>query len=266
MSTILNKLLDKNKATPVAAEPKAPSAAQAATQKPAPSPNTPSSMDVVGHLTHDLQTLSTAAGAGVVPAATANPVTTTTATANAAAIAAIATTATTSATAKKPKHDLKDFTILRTLGTGSFGRVHLVQKKAGNQFLALKVMKKSEVVRLKQVEHTMNEKKILDEVQHPFLVNMIGCFQDSANLYFVLEYVSGGELFSFLRRSQVGSMCSGRSRFGSCFLFCFVFRHLTTSPADRLGTPLIHGSPFSPIPRTLPSAEIRERRCQVLCC
>lgn len=66
----------------------------------------------------------------------------------------------------------------------------------------MKVLKKSEVVRLKQVEHTINEKTILDQVDHPFLVNMHSSFQDSHNLYMVLEYVVGGELFTYLRKSQ----------------------------------------------------------------
>lgn len=103
---------------------------------------------------------------------------------------------------KKQKFILKDFHVQRTLGTGSFGRVHLVQKTNSDKFLAMKVMKKTEVVRLKQVEHTMNEKKILEIVDFPFLVNMLGSFQDSQNLYFIMEYVPGGELFSLLRRSQ----------------------------------------------------------------
>jgi protein kinase A len=98
---------------------------------------------------------------------------------------------------------LTDFSIHRTLGTGSFGRVHLVQRRSDQQYYAMKVMKKSEVVRLKQVEHTLNEKKILDIIDHPFIVNMVGYFQDTVNLYFILDYVAGGELFSLLRRSQV---------------------------------------------------------------
>jgi len=95
-----------------------------------------------------------------------------------------------------------DFDILQTLGTGSFGRVHLVRLKRTGAFYALKVLKKSEVVRQKQVEHTINEKSILAVVDHPFLVKMLCTFQDCVNLYVVMEYVIGGELFSFLRRSQ----------------------------------------------------------------
>ncbi|KAG0266574.1 camp-dependent protein kinase catalytic subunit [Linnemannia exigua] len=67
----------------------------------------------------------------------------------------------------------------------------------------MKVLKKTEVVRLKQVEHTNNEKMILERVEHPFLINMWGTFQDVRNLYMVMDYVVGGELFSVLRKSQV---------------------------------------------------------------
>lgn len=102
----------------------------------------------------------------------------------------------------RPRLKLDDFNISRTLGTGSFGRVHLIQSKVNSRFYAMKVLKKTEVIRLKQVEHTNNEKHILESVAHPFLVNMWGTFQDSNNLYMVMDYVPGGELFSVLRRSQ----------------------------------------------------------------
>ena len=97
---------------------------------------------------------------------------------------------------------------MRTLGTGSFGRVHLVKLKETGKYYAMKVLRKSEVVRLKQIEHTLNEKHILDQVHFPFLVDMIAAFQDSVNLYMVLEYVVGGELFTYLRKAQVRCFCS----------------------------------------------------------
>ncbi|KAI9352287.1 kinase-like domain-containing protein [Zopfochytrium polystomum] len=101
----------------------------------------------------------------------------------------------------RTKFELRDFEIFKTLGTGSFGRVHLVRLKATSKFYAMKVLRKSEVVKLKQVEHTVNEKCILDRLDFPFLVGMLGSFQDDGNLYIVLEYIQGGELFSYLRRS-----------------------------------------------------------------
>ena len=105
----------------------------------------------------------------------------------------------------KGKYTLGDFQIQRTLGTGSFGRVHLVQSKHNQRFYAVKVLKKAQVVKMKQVEHTNDERRMLQQVKHPFLITLWGTFQDSKNLYMVMDFVEGGELFSLLRKSQVSS-------------------------------------------------------------
>jgi protein kinase A len=103
----------------------------------------------------------------------------------------------------KGKYTLGDFNVQRTLGTGSFGRVHLVQSKHNQRFYAVKVLKKGQVVKMKQVEHTNDERRMLAQVKHPFLITLWGTFQDSKNLYMVMDFVEGGELFSLLRKSQV---------------------------------------------------------------
>ena len=103
----------------------------------------------------------------------------------------------------KGKYNLSDFDIQRTLGTGSFGRVHLVQSKHNQRYYAVKVLKKAQVVKMKQVEHTNDERRMLQEVKHPFLITLWGTFQDSKNIYMVMDFVEGGELFSLLRKSQV---------------------------------------------------------------
>lgn len=56
---------------------------------------------------------------------------------------------------------------------------------------------------MKQVEHTNDERRMLQRVKHPFLITLWGTFQDSKNLYMVMDFVEGGELFSLLRKSQV---------------------------------------------------------------
>jgi hypothetical protein len=104
----------------------------------------------------------------------------------------------------KGKYTLTDFHIQRTLGTGSFGRVHLVQSRHNQRFYAVKVLKKAQVVKMKQVEHTNDERKMLQRVKHPFLITLWGTFQDCKNLYMVMDFIEGGELFSLLRKSQVG--------------------------------------------------------------
>jgi protein kinase A len=103
----------------------------------------------------------------------------------------------------KGKYSQEDFQLQRTLGTGSFGRVHLVQSKHNHRFYAMKVLKKAQVVKMKQIEHTNDERRMLNRVRHPFLETLWGTWQDSRNLYMVMDFVEGGELFSLLRKSQV---------------------------------------------------------------
>lgn len=57
-------------------------------------------------------------------------------------------------------------------GTGTFGRVCLCRDKAADCYLAMKILAMSDVIRLKQVEHVKNEKNILAEIRHPFIVNL----------------------------------------------------------------------------------------------
>lgn len=106
---------------------------------------------------------------------------------------------------------LDDFDRIKTLGTGSFGRVMLVQNKKDSGYFAMKILDKQKVVKLKQVEHTLNEKKILQAVTFPFLVNLDYHFKDNSNLYMILEFVPGGEMFSHLRR--IGRFSEAHSRF-----------------------------------------------------
>ena len=58
---------------------------------------------------------------------------------------------------------------------------------------------------MKQESHTRNEQMMLQAVQHPFIINLWGTFQDTANLYMVMDFVPGGELFTLLRRSNVSN-------------------------------------------------------------
>lgn len=89
---------------------------------------------------------------------------------------------------------------------GTFARVCLVRPSevldpTRSQVYALKILRKTEVIKLKQIDHVRHERAILGDVSgHPFITNMIASFADRDFLYLLLDYVPGGELFSYLRK------------------------------------------------------------------
>uniref|UniRef100_A0A7S3AHP9 cGMP-dependent protein kinase n=1 Tax=Haptolina ericina TaxID=156174 RepID=A0A7S3AHP9_9EUKA len=92
---------------------------------------------------------------------------------------------------------------LKVLGVGSFGTVKLVKETDTGAVLAMKIISKSRVVELRQQEHIVAEKTILEEIDHPFCVRLVASFKDAQFLYMVLEFCPGGELFSLLAKEDV---------------------------------------------------------------
>ncbi|KAG0757945.1 hypothetical protein G6F57_010319 [Rhizopus arrhizus] len=100
-----------------------------------------------------------------------------------------------------PTTDINDYELIETLGTGTFGRVYLAKERKIKKYYAIKVLKKSEIVKLKQVEHINSERQVLSQINFPFIVQLYCTFQNQMNLYMVQEYVIGGELFRHLRKA-----------------------------------------------------------------
>lgn len=96
--------------------------------------------------------------------------------------------------------DLSDLERVKTLGTGAFGRVILLKHTKSYKYYAMKVLEKEKVIRMKQVDHTLNEKRILEAIRFPFTVTMEFSFKDNSYIYFVMPFVPGGEMFTHLRR------------------------------------------------------------------
>jgi len=94
---------------------------------------------------------------------------------------------------------LDDFRLMRIVGTGTFSRVRIAQCRRNQEIVVVKIMRKADIVKMRQVDHVKNEKNILSTVSHPLLVNLRHSFQDRGNLYLVFDYVPGGELFRLLR-------------------------------------------------------------------
>ncbi|XP_064247650.1 LOW QUALITY PROTEIN: serine/threonine-protein kinase Sgk2 [Passer domesticus] len=96
-----------------------------------------------------------------------------------------------------------DFDFLKVIGKGSFGKVLLAKRKCDGTFYAVKVLHKKTILKKKEQNHIMAERNVLlKNVKHPFLVGLHYSFQTSEKLYFVLDYVNGGELFFHLQRER----------------------------------------------------------------
>jgi protein kinase A len=110
----------------------------------------------------------------------------------------------------------RDFQIIRPLGRGAFGSVKEVKcirdptpdyllttngndNSSTSYRIALKIINKKSAHKMKQEEHVVNEKRILQSLHFPFIIRFYFSFKDNANLYIGLELIEGGELFRHLR-------------------------------------------------------------------
>lgn len=89
---------------------------------------------------------------------------------------------------------------IKTLGTGAFGRVILLKHPKNLKLYAMKVLQKEKIIKMKQVEHTLYEKRILEAIRFPFTVSMECSFKDNSYIYFIMPFVPGGEMFTHLRK------------------------------------------------------------------
>ncbi|XP_014209613.1 ribosomal protein S6 kinase beta-1-like [Copidosoma floridanum] len=109
-----------------------------------------------------------------------------------------------------PEHEKtgpEDFHLCKILGEGGYGKVFQVRKITGKDkgsIFAMKVLKKASIIRnQKDTAHTKAERNILEAVKHPFIVNLMYAFQTNGKLYLILEYLCGGELFTYLDREGI---------------------------------------------------------------
>ncbi|KAG0418341.1 Protein kinase C theta type, partial [Dictyocoela roeselum] len=96
------------------------------------------------------------------------------------------------------KTTINDFSLVRVLGRGSFGKVMFCKHKKSGEFIALKILKKEMVINSNNIAYLELERKILQmvtEYSHPFLMKMHYCFQDTQNVYFGTEFLAGGDLY-----------------------------------------------------------------------
>ncbi|KAK9533043.1 hypothetical protein VZT92_010397 [Zoarces viviparus] len=121
---------------------------------------------------------------------------------------------------------MEDFTCISVLGRGHFGKVLLAESKKSDKLYAIKALKKGDIVTRDEVDSLMCEKRIFEMIntsQHPFLVNLYGCFQTADHVCFVMAYSPGGDLMTHIHTSI---FTEEQARFySSCVLLGLEFLH-----------------------------------------
>lgn len=98
---------------------------------------------------------------------------------------------------------IEDFELLRVIGRGSYAKVYLVELKSTKRTYAMKVIKKALVTDDEDIDWVQTEKHVFETASnHPFLVGLHSCFQTPSRLFFVIEFVRGGDLMFHMQRQR----------------------------------------------------------------
>jgi serine/threonine protein kinase len=109
------------------------------------------------------------------------------------------------------KLSVDDFVILKLIGKGSYGKVFLVKKQNSSEVYAMKILKKKQMMIQNQAVHIKTEKRIMENVDHPFIIKLRHAFHSKSKLYMLTDFIPGGELYFHL--SKVGRFNEASSKF-----------------------------------------------------
>lgn len=113
--------------------------------------------------------------------------------------------------------ELKDLDYIQNLGSGNFGNVYLVNSRKKNCLYALKTISKNQIDQEQLHGNLEMERKILLQIDHPFIMKLVKNLKDEQDIYFLMEFVRGKELWDIIR--ELGIMNKQQTQFYGCSLF-----------------------------------------------
>lgn len=106
---------------------------------------------------------------------------------------------------------LQAFNTLKVIGKGSYGKVFMVEQKGTGKIYAMKVLKKSAILDERGKERVMTERDIIMKIRHPYIVTLHYSFQTETKLFFILDFLNGGDLYTHIM--NYGKFKENRAKF-----------------------------------------------------
>lgn len=106
---------------------------------------------------------------------------------------------------------LESFNTLKVIGRGSYGKVFMVEEKSTGRIFAMKVLKKGAITDERGKERVLTERDIIMQIRHPYIVTLHYSFQTKTKLFFILDFLNGGDLYTHIM--NYGKFKENRARF-----------------------------------------------------
>ena len=132
-------------------------------------------------------------------------------------------TASTKSSSKKERHHsrrnkhkkvkLEDFKFIRLIGVGSYGKIYVASKKSSKKLYAIKILNKKNVYNQIEKQNIRTERTVLAKLNHPFIMKLFYAFQTKRNLYFITQFMQGGELNYHIYKEQNNYFSEEKTKF-----------------------------------------------------
>lgn len=103
----------------------------------------------------------------------------------------------------RKKMTIYDYQPIKIIGKGAFGEVRVCREKSSGDIVAVKKLKKEEMIKKNQIIHVRTEKEILKVLDCEYIVKLRASFQDKKYLYLVMDFLPGGDFMSLLMKKDI---------------------------------------------------------------